>query len=166
MDLSKMLAALKDSPSTKAETYLRCLCGKAVQQAGSRKLHSGVVNYSELLCGDCRKDYAEMARIVCCQCKRLVGFVKPDIDRVTKFEFRRGAHYHVIGCPSCAKTNKTPVVEHEQWCRVRGIPTVENLDLVQEIEQKRLRIERAADKLRVDLTGVFNTPTQVGTNIL
>ena len=133
-----------------------CLCGKFLRvDEHIQRWHSGVVNYDETLCDSCRKEFTDTARIVCLGCKRLQGFVKPGKER-TGFEFVTKHHYHIAKCPQCAPSaSSTPVLEHEQWCRHRKIPTKPNWDLVQEIEQKTLQGVRAADKLREEI----NSPT-------
>ena len=68
------------------------------------------------------------------------------------FEFERGKHYHIRGCPQCVPGKfKTPVLEHEAWLKARKIELKTNLDLVQEIEQKVLQGEREVRRIRADL---------------
>lgn len=132
--------------------HRRCLCGKMLQvNEFASRWYSGVVNYTEVLCGDCRKNFADKARIVCVGCKRLQGFMDPQRAK-TGFVFKSRHHYHIAKCPKCApESNATPVLEHEAFCRDQKIVTKTNLDLLQEIEQKSLRVRSEADKLRAEL---------------
>ncbi len=129
-----------------------CLCDKLLRiDEHIRRWHSGIVNYDEALCNDCRKEFGAKSRIVCLGCKQLLGFVDPHLEK-TGFQFAARQHYHVAKCPKCdPKIVATPVLEHEQWCRHRGVATKPNWDLVQEIEQKTLQGVRAADKLRAEI---------------
>jgi hypothetical protein len=148
---SKWLQELTN-PGGLLVAHKTCLCGKFLRvDEHIRRWHSGVVNYDETLCGDCRKDYGETARIVCLGCKRLQGFVNPH-KASTGFQFVTKQHYHIAKCPKCdPNITATPVLEHEQWCRHRKITTKPNWDLVQEIEQKTLQGKAAADKLRAEI---------------
>lgn len=132
--------------------HKKCLCGKMLKVSEHvKRWHSGVVNYDETLCDDCRKNYAETARIVCLSCKTLQGFVNPTKEK-TGFEFVSKRHYHIAKCPKCDPSiTATPVLEHEQWCKHRRIPVKPNWDLVQEIEQKTLQGKVEADKLRAEI---------------
>ena len=116
-----------------------------------RRWHSGVVNYDETLCNDCRVEFGDKARIVCLGCKKLLGFVDPHLEK-TGFRFETKRHYHVSKCPKCDPAiMATPVLEHDQWCRHRGVTTKPNWDLVQEIEQKTLQGKLSADMLRAEI---------------
>jgi hypothetical protein len=135
----------------------RCLCGKMLQVTEHvRRWHSGVVNYDETLCGDCRKEFADKSRIVCLGCKSLQGFVSPTTEK-TGFKFEGRKHYHIEKCPRCKPgIVATPVLEHESWCRHRRFPLKPNWDLVQEIEQKSLQGVKMADKLRAEINSPRN----------
>jgi len=130
----------------------RCLCGELLTvNEHTTRWYSGLVNYDETLCADCRKEFSDMSRIVCLGCKTLQGFMKPQTAK-TGFKFEGRRHYHIAKCPRCApQSSATPVLEHENFCRARKIVTVRDLDLVQEIEQKTLSGLKQADKLRKEL---------------
>lgn len=140
------------NPSGPLVAMKRCLCDKMLQtNEHVRRWHSGVVNYDEALCDDCRKEFADKSRVVCLNCKRLQGFVSPTREK-TGFVFEARKHYHIARCPKCVNgITATPVLEHEHWCQHRRIPTKPNWDLVQEIEQKALQGRAAADKLREEI---------------
>lgn len=158
--LTGLLDVLKSAPKLATETFSRCVCNRGINILATVRRYSGEVNYSEALCDDCRKYFARHARIVCIKCKRLAMLVEPNTDRVTKFQVNSGKHYHIYGCPDCTPgIQKSAVLEHLSWCRGRGIPTVGDMDIVQEIEQKRLQIEKEAAKLKASLSGVFNQDT-------
>ena len=156
----EQLEALRQAPQEIASSpYSACLCGKLLNVTEwSRKWHSGRwkgtecllhgINYTDLLCLDCRKEFKAWPRIVCIGCRSLMGFYKPG-KQSTGFAFERDRHYHILDCPKCnPKSRSTSVVEHEQFCKMNGVPTTANLDLLQEIEQKVLQAERAAGKMR------------------
>lgn len=149
-DLLKELARPFDA--TDMVAMRKCLCGKllAVNETKLR-WYSGVINYDESLCRECRKECADLARIVCLGCRSLQGFLKPQTAK-TGFKFEGRRHYHLQKCPRCAPTlMATPVLEHEAYCRDRKIVTTKNLDLVQEIEQKTLQGVSEANRLREEL---------------
>lgn len=134
-----------------------CLCGKLVSLTDNlRPWHSGIVNYRECLCADCRREYAAYARVVCLGCKTLQMFVKPQ-KAATGFEFVGKTHYHVDGCPTCRHITSAPVMEHLRYCRDQGKPTNVDLDIVQEAERKVLLGEVAATKMRAELQSSFPT---------
>lgn len=135
-----------DTPAT--IPHKRCVCGKLlrVDELVVRR-HSGVRNYAEALCLDCRQSFARHARVVCLRCDKLQGFLEPCTDKVTGFEMKPGGHYHIDGCPSCSGKLRTPILEHEAFCKAMNIPTRVDLDLLQEVEQKNLQTETEADRL-------------------
>jgi len=118
----------------------KCWCGKMLKEhEHAVKRHSGNINYIETLCDDCRKELSAYARIICIKCRSLRAFVTPERMN-TGFVFERGKHYHVAQCPQCMPSaTDSCVLEHEQFCKARGIKTQRNMDLVQEIEQKNLQ---------------------------
>jgi hypothetical protein len=135
-----------------------CLCGKLIPVVGNtRPWHSGIVNYNECLCADCRKEFADFARIVCLGCKSLHVFLQPQKAR-TGFEFLAKTHYHIDRCSSCdAAATSAPVLEHLRYCRDQGKPTNVDVDIVQEAEQKILQGAAAAATMRAELQGAFPT---------
>lgn len=158
----EMLEALRrvDTDSSVTMTrYEPCLCGKLLDVTQwERKWYSGRwrggkqispgINYTDLLCEDCRKEFSDAPRIVCLGCRSLMGFYKHG-KQSTGFVFEKKRHYHIVDCPRCNPSRRsTPVVEHERFCRVNDIPTDTNYDLLQEIETKILQAETEAAKLR------------------
>lgn len=139
-------------------TMKRCVCGKLLKVIETTsRWYSGIVNYDETLCRDCRKEFEDKPRIICLGCKTLQGFMEPQRAK-TGFVFERRKHYHIEKCPKCEPLiSATPILEHELFCRERKIVTVKDLDLVQDIEQKTLQGKREADKLRRELQA---RPTQ------
>jgi hypothetical protein len=130
----------------------RCMCGRMLRaDEDARRWYSGVVNYDEMLCDSCRKDYGDKARLVCLGCKSLQGFMDPQRAK-TGFVFEGKKHYHLGRCISCAPDIKaTAVLEHERWICARGMVSKVNLDLLQEIEQKTLQGVAEVDKLRQEI---------------
>lgn len=131
----------------------RCLCGTIIPRDELQMRHSGEngVTYTSTLCKSCLDSYKEAARVVCKACLRLQGFLEPTKCR-DGFEYERGKHYHINGCPQCKPgVFRTPVIEHESWLRVRRMAVKHDLDLVQEIEQKSLQSDREFRKVRSDL---------------
>lgn len=155
MDNDEMAAIVRSmqGPFANMTPFKSCLCGKMLKSDEHvKRWYSGVVNYDDILCQDCRALYGDMARIVCIGCKRLQGFFAPGRES-TGFQFERRKHYHIVKCLNCdPAASATSVIEHEHFCRSRGIPTKVNLDLLQEIEQKTLQGQRDADKLRAELS--------------
>lgn len=139
--------------------YEPCLCGKLLdiaiwakkwhsgQWAGGKQLSPGI-NYTDLLCSDCQKEFKNWPRIVCLTCRSLMGFYKPG-RQSTGFVFENSKHYHILDCPKCQpKRRSTPVLEHERFCLLNKIPTTTPHDLLQEIEIKILQSEKEAARLR------------------
>lgn len=160
----EMLEAMRKSDadkSVKVTKYEPCLCGKLLDVLQwerlwySGRLHNRIViehgiNYTELLCDDCRKEFHEWPRIVCLGCRSLMGFYKPGKQQ-TGFEFEKRRHYHIASCPKCKpESRSTPVIEHERFCRVNAIPTTTNYDLLQEIEQKVLQGDQETARMRAE----------------
>lgn len=157
----EMLDALRrvDQGNITVTRYEPCLCGKLLDVLEwERKWHSGRwhdgkqispgINYIDLVCEDCRKEFQDYPRIVCIGCRRLMGFYKWG-RQATGFVFEKNRHYHIVDCPKCnVERNSTPVIEHERFCIENKIPTTTNHDLLQEIETKILQAEAAAAKLR------------------
>lgn len=128
----------------------RCVCGKVMPRDQLRMQHSGGggVAYTSMLCPSCLDTYKDAARIVCRACLRLQGFMEP-MKCKDGFEYERGKHYHINGCPQCVSgLFKTPILEHEAWLKARRIAVKPDLDLVQEIEQKTLQGVREVDRIR------------------
>ena len=154
MDDKDKMAWLKSltDPVGELAKMRRCICEKMLTvNEHTTRWYSGIVNYDETLCGDCRRNFKGHARIVCLGCKSLQGFMKPQTAK-TGFKFEADRHYHIEVCPRCRPDKyATQVLEHEQFCRARRVVTVANLDLIQEIEQKTLQGVAAADKLRQEI---------------
>jgi hypothetical protein len=155
----EMLELLRRPAVTRAALFSACFCGKLLKvEEWARKWYSGSraedgavkfgVNYIDLLCGDCRKEFKGFPRLVCLGCRELVAFIKPGKEP-TGFVFEPGRHYHVVSCPKCDNdVRSSQVLEHENFCRANRIPTKTNHDLLQEIEQKILQGRRAAAIIR------------------
>lgn len=153
-DIGRMMKVLNETKPGAATTLFReCLCSKLIPSAGNYvRGYSGIVNYDEILCPDCRREFSGHARVVCLRCKSLQGFMSPYRDKVTGFEMRGGQHYHIDGCPKCINgVAATPILEHVRHCRARGLVIRQDLDILQEIEQKSLQGQREVDKLRAEL---------------
>ncbi len=158
------IAALRAAGNRVSGTrYADCLCGKLLDaEQWTQKWFSGVtakngkvltpgINYTALLCADCRKEFVGMPRIVCLGCRSLMGFYKPG-KQSTGFVFERFKHYHITDCPRCNPARaSTPVLEHDRFCLLNKIPTRTNPDLIQEIEIKTLQGQRDAAKLKEEL---------------
>ncbi len=111
------------------------------------KWFSGIVNYKEVLCDNCRSELKDTPKIVCIGCKTLQGYIPPQ-KHPSGFEYKRRTHYHIDGCPKCkVGVIATPVLELTAWCRGRGLPMTTDPDIVKESEQKSLR--GAAESARV-----------------
>lgn len=167
----EMLELLRQAADLKSNPIRPCLCGRMLRYSEyARKRYSGIlkqsgeiaeagVNYTDLLCADCRRQFDGYPRIVCLGCRELMGFMAPG-RQATGFEFVRHRHYHIASCPRCSpQSHSTPVLEHERFCRVNGIPTKTNFDLLQDIEQKRLQVEKKVAIVRARLNAGNNDET-------
>ena len=136
-----------------------CLCDKLLTAEDYTLLcHSGVVNFDECLCADCRKEFKDFVRVVCLKCKTLMSLLKPQ-RATTGYVFVAKSCVHVENCMECAPGRTAfPVLEHLRFCRDQGRPTNVDLDIVQEAEQKTLQAEREADKMRTELQSTFPAP--------
>lgn len=137
--------------------FKACVCGSQFQLTDlpAKRCYSGVVNYDERLCVDCQQHTKGLARIVCLGCRRLNLFMEPQRAK-TGFEFKRDGHYHIRTCRHCdPESVSASVLEHEEFCRQQKIITRKELDLVQEIEQRRLTFDQSKSKLEAEL----NSPT-------
>lgn len=137
---------------------VRCLCDKMLKaDEHARSRHSGVVNFQECLCNDCRKEFSEFVRVVCIRCKRLQAFLRPQ-RASTGYVFAANSCVHVERCVSCEPTKTAfPVLEHLRFCRAQGLPTNVDMDIVQEAEQKSLQAVREAGKMRAEMQDAFPT---------
>lgn len=79
---------------------IRCACGQWKDLSVARFFNTGVINACEAVCRECRNDYKDLARIVCCSCRTIVGYVKPGRDP-KGFVFLRDGSYHVEACGFC-----------------------------------------------------------------
>lgn len=137
--------------------YSRCLCGKltAVGSHESGRKYSGIVNYTSELCSSCEDTYKSAARIVCVKCKRLQGFM-PAQQTKEGFRFEEGKCYHIDGCPQCVNgLYSTPVLEYASFLRKKGIAVKQDLDLLQEIETKRLQVGAEAARMTAEVVKPF-----------
>lgn len=123
------------------EAYKRCVCGAEHKLSTmSRKLFSGVVNYTERLCRDCGTQRAELPRIVCLGCKTLMGFMEKPSRHASGFRFEKRGTYHIEKCPKCEPgRSATPVLELMRYMKEQGQCVKTDKDLVQEVEQKSLQ---------------------------
>lgn len=149
-------------PLVRPSSFEACICQKVVEATAPnlKKYHSGLwrgdtqvlpgVNYWGLLCPDCRREFDGWPRLVCLGCRRLVGFIKPAVEKCG-FKFERGKHYHIADCPQCNPArDATPILEYEQFLRDMKIPAKADADILQEIEQKKLQGVGEAAKLRAE----------------
>jgi hypothetical protein len=141
------------SQEVATEAAKACICGKLVHVSEcGKRWYSGVVNYSEVLCEDCRRGVKGRARIVCLSCRTLQGFVPPQ-RHPSGFRFAADTHYHVDGCTRCKPgTFATPVLEVIAWCKDQRIPIVRDEDIVKEAERKTLTGRAESAKVVESLT--------------
>lgn len=152
----KLLAAPSAVPGVRKRA---CLCDKLLTESEhATHCHSGVVNFDECLCGDCRKEFQDFVRVVCLKCKTLMSLLKPQ-RATTGYVFVARSCVHVECCQTCAPGRTAfPVLEHLRFCRAQGRPTNVDEDIVQESEQKSLQAAREADKMRTELQVTFPAP--------
>lgn len=131
----------------KGVPYERCLCHKLVPISECRKLYSGVRNYVEILCPDCRNNLKDHARIVCLGCRRLTSFLPPQRHK-SGFVFERGRHYHIRECCFCAnqpvvtdagaRVMACPVLELERFAKEQHLRTQPDPEIIRHAEQINL----------------------------
>ena len=100
----------------------KCLCGhyRLVDSFPLEKTRA--VAYPSRVCAPCVRDWAPFARIVCLNCRDLVGVMSPGKER-TGFVWERGKHYHVERCAVCTPgLQAAPVLEKILFYRVNNIP--------------------------------------------
>lgn len=151
-EFKKLLA----QPSKPGVLKIACLCGKLLSAAEHTvRCHSGVVNFDECLCDDCRKEMQDFVRVVCLRCKTLMSLLKPQ-KATTGYVFTARSCVHVATCQTCVPgLTAAPVLEHLRFCRGRGQPTNVDADIVQEAEQKSLQAAAEAAKMRTELQYTF-----------
>lgn len=145
------------SQKVATEAVKSCVCGKMVSVAEfGKRWHSGIVNYSEVMCGDCRREIKTHARIVCLSCRTLQGFIPPQ-RHPSGFRFKADTHYHVDGCTRCKPgTFATPVLEVIAWCQDQRIPIVRDEDIVKEAEQKTSTGQAESARVMESITPLTN----------
>lgn len=151
-DINNFRKALERPAAGPKIPHRACLCEKLLNEKEyARQCHSGIVNFTECLCDDCRKETKGFVRIVCLGCKTLMSLLPPQ-KVATGFEFKADTCAHVEKCQSCSPgLSAVPVLEHLRYCRERGIPTNVDQDIVQETEQKALQAQDEAAKLGAEL---------------
>ena len=93
-------------------------CQRVVEISEFPLYNSGVVSTVLMpLCSACRPTFKSCARIVCCTCKRVIGWVDPHMD-TDKFIFGRAESYHIQSCPSCVSgLLKSDIIEKVIYLR-------------------------------------------------
>lgn len=106
--IDAMLKAMASLPPVKAdlptlEFKETCACGKKVPVTDLMQLNTGVIVMPNDVCKGCKEGMKmdkEMARVVCIKCKRVIGRIKPTVDK-QGFEFKAGKTYHMESCGHC-----------------------------------------------------------------
>lgn len=134
-----------------ASAHIPCAgCGRAmmVTPQNTKRYYSGVVNFSETMCADCSKTTKGFYRVICVTCK---APILADSPKTTPkgFKLEAGKCYHTKSCPTCAPNSPaSSVIEIENYHRENHIPSVQDQDLVKEIETKSLQGAAEAEKLK------------------
>lgn len=83
-------------------THSPCVaCGRQKHLTDFKIYDSGVVtNVMEPLCKLCIGTYKECAKIVCCKCRMVMGWLDPHHDN-DGFTFEKNHSYHIQACPNC-----------------------------------------------------------------
>lgn len=155
--VADMLSKLSSEGGGPKTRMVSCMCGDLIPEGEAMKtFYSGIVNYRLPVCDNCLPDFRKFFRVVCLGCKGLVGVDYAQQDSKTKFKFEAGKSYHVRECPACKeKCTHASVIEHERWCRERGIVTRQDFDRQKEAEEKYRQAEKMAAALRAEIE---NTP--------
>lgn len=106
--IHEMLHAMASLPPAKPivpnlEFKETCACGKKVPVTKLMQLNTGVIIMPNDVCKGCKEGMKldkEMARVVCIKCKRVIGRIKPTVDK-QGFEFKAGKTYHMESCGHC-----------------------------------------------------------------
>lgn len=82
-------------------------CGKKVDGSHlmtfETSLLKGNAKAFGFLCEECQREFnkEKLPVIVCLKCHEIITFAKPNKDKKSGFEFKRGNAYHMVDCPSC-----------------------------------------------------------------
>lgn len=124
-DFTKALKILGSLPPVQRQPLIvepqeTCACGKKVPLASLEELDTGVFKIIGDVCKGCKDGKridSELARVVCCQCKRVLTRIKPATDK-TGFKFVAGRTYHVSECALCTPgIVRCPIIEKVMWDR-------------------------------------------------
>lgn len=63
------------------------------------------------VCRDCNKELEDKAKLVCCACRTIIGWIDPHKDK-DGFIFGKGSFYHIQACPCCTPgLDKSDIIE-------------------------------------------------------
>lgn len=80
------------------------------------------INVLVPLCSTCAPDFRKLARIVCCTCKVVVGWLPPHKEK-TGFIFEPDGIYHAKACPVCKPDlKKADILEKIIYFKENNIP--------------------------------------------
>lgn len=86
---------------TDSSVALCASCGKLKHMTDFIFYDSGVIkNVVEQLCSNCVSSFKDCAKIVCCTCRVVIGWVDPHKDS-DGFLFEKKGSYHIKTCPNC-----------------------------------------------------------------
>ena len=128
-DFVKAIRILEAMPVEKPKPLIKdpvetCVCGKSVPVASLEELDTGVFKCLNDVCKGCVEGHKidkKMARLVCCNCKRVIVRIKPATDK-TGFKFIAGKTYHTPTCALCTEgTVRCPIIEKVMWNKKHGI---------------------------------------------
>ena len=115
-----------------ALTLGKCACGYNTELLNFSVVNTGKIDAVENICAHCVKNFSNMARIVCRNCRTPVIYVSEHTD--TKgFKFHAGKWYHVSICPTCYPDAKMAIPEekmvHDFRKNGNGLSMAKFLDL-------------------------------------
>lgn len=87
-------------------------CGKFTFAGDFKIFDSGVIPHTlSPLCKACESSFKDEARLVCCTCRMVIGWVKPHVDK-DKFRFEKRHSYHIKTCCNCVPgLEKSDIIE-------------------------------------------------------
>lgn len=128
-DVEKAIKILGSLPPPKQDKPVilkpteTCACGKTVPITSLEEINTGVFKIIGDVCKGCKDGKrldAQLARVVCSRCKRVITRIKPAKDK-TGFVFQAGRTYHLAECALCnPKIERCPIIEKVIWNRTHN----------------------------------------------
>lgn len=156
--IPELLAALRDLPKLPENPRKACiLCHSLYDEAGARKVYTGIFNAKLEVCHDCARNARNdgMAGLFCLGCKKFFGFKDPE-KHPCGFVFEKHGCYHLLRCPSCAPTSfGSIIVELDKHARAVGYDRPDDPDLRKEVEVKQAKVQQEIEEMQQATNLIF-----------